>query len=566
MLTKNSSPLSLSSTLTKRCLLLCLLALACASQGAAQRAAENNGGHTFQRTRTLLDELPAQIKSMDEPALRVFLRLRLAGFLWSRDFQETSNKASTICLEALADLQAHKTDIPEYDLNWFRKDILSLLEIHSPELAARAIKQYGLEPNGDAQKVEAALSSLDSGGDAKAAVEKVREVLNSGQNPNLIMTFFLDRLKQERPSEVPPLLASILTIEEQKPGSISPQNFIFFLHLYLSKETPPALQERFLKVALKATSGSFAGADQSQLKDAYSLLRAILPAVEKRLPVPVYAQASAQLSALAARLPDLSLELQSEALNKRIEQSADPLNQMLTEADATKDSTLKNRLRTDAAQLALRKGQLKLAVELVMRVESNRTHHVSWRDGFLRQVVDRAIEKKDTAVADYAIAQINSPFYRVHALEKLALYFFEAGDSVSSLERLKDALKHIDAIEYDINQATALLGIIPAFARVDGQRVPELARAAIKTINNIQTPQPGDKPGSEARQNYVGTLIQISEAVVPAFKSLAQTDEIGALGLAQDLQRQDIKAAATLGVAQGLYKTEASAISMMLPQ
>jgi hypothetical protein len=566
MQTRTSSPSPLSGRLKRNCLLLCLLAITCASQVAAQRAAENKAGHSFQRTRTLLNELPAQIEAMDEPALRVFLRLRLAGFLWSGDFRDTSNKAAVICVEALEDLQDHKRDIPEYDSRWLRKDILSLLETHSPELAARVIKLYDLEPNGGAQKVEAAYSSLDNGVDAKAAAEKVREVLKGGQNPNHLMLFFLDRLKQERPSEVPALLSSILTIEEQKPGSISPQNFIFFLHLYLSKESPLELQERFLKVALKATSGSFVGADQSQLKDAYSLMRAILPIVEKRFPAPVYAQASAQFSALAARLPNLSLELESEALNKRIEQSADPLSQMLTEAEATKDSTLKNRLRTDAAQLALRKGQLKLAVDLVMRVESDWTHHLSWRDGFLSQVVDNAIEKKDTAVADYAIAQINSPFYRVLALEKLAIHLFEAGDSVSSLERLKDALKLIDSLENDVNQAVALLGIIPAFARVDGQRIPNLARAAIKTINNMRSPQPYDKPGSEAHRNYVGALIQISEVVVPAFKSLAQTDEIGALALAQDLQRQEIKAAANLGVAQGLYKTEASAVSMAQPQ
>lgn len=556
MQTKNPSPLSiLSGRLMRKCLLVCLLIGVCAAQGAGQQAAENNDGHAFQRTQNVLDRLPDQIKAMDEPALRVFLRLRLAGFLWSKDFAESENKAETICVAALADLQAHQTEIPESDLKWLRREILSLLELHAPDRAARLIKQYGLDLNDAVQKVEAAYSSFDGKGNPSEAIRKVREVLDSGQNPGIIMLFFLDELKRQRPAEVPALLSSLLTIEEQKTGSIALQNLGFLIHLYLSKETPPALQERFLRAVVKATGGSFSGVEENQMSDAYNLLRAIVPALEQRWPA-LYSQASAQLAALAARLPNMGLELERQTLNKRIEQSADPLRQMITEAEETEDSAFRNDLLSDAAQLAVTKGELKLAVELVMRVESDWTHHLIWRDQFLSQAIDKALKKKETAIADYAIAQIHSPFNRAAALQRVALYFFAAGDSASALQRLNAAVKIIDSVESGTNRALALLGIIPSFARIDQQRLPELARAAVKAINSIRNPQPEDKPGSEAHKLYVETLIRLAGAAVPAFESLAERDEIGALSLADDLQPHEIRAAAVLGVANGLHKLE----------
>ncbi len=55
---------------------------------------------------------------------------------------------------------------------------------------------------------------------------------------------------------------------------------------------------------------------------------------------------------------------------KRVRQSADPLNQLITEAEDTKDSSLKDSLFTEAARTAMEKGKLKTAVDLIHKVEA----------------------------------------------------------------------------------------------------------------------------------------------------------------------------------------------------
>lgn len=543
--------------LTRKGLLICLLFATCVYCCPAQQAVEGTPPRAFQRTQAALDRVAEQVEALDAPALRVFLRLRLAAFFWANDFVNSASRAETMCLAAFADLQKHQAEISEADLVSFRREILSALELHSPDAAARLVKQYNLKPMSVAEKLSAASSLLDGKGGG-TAVDKFRQILNSGQDTGPAIFFYLDRLKLERPAEVPELLSNLLAVEEQNTGSISPQNLFFLIHLYISKETPLILQERFLRACVKSTGNSSAWSEPNRFKAAYELMRALMPEIEKRLPA-LYSQASAQLSALAARLPDLTIELEYEALNNRIERSADPLSQTLTEAEATKDSALKNDLLRDAAQLALKKGQLKLAVDVVMRIESSWTRHLAWREQFLRAVVDSALKQKDAAAASYAIVRIDSPLNRARAMQKVAVYFFKAGDSLSASQQLNAAVKLIDSAENRTGKAIVLLEIIPAFLLIDKQMASEVASAAIKAINNIR--QPEDSADSEARKNYIETLILIGHAIIPTFESLSQIDEIGALGLANDLQRQEVKAAAMMGIVGGLHKLENGAVS-----
>ncbi|MGH9902721.1 MAG: hypothetical protein ACRD68_13010, partial [Pyrinomonadaceae bacterium] len=400
----------------------------------------------------MLDGLPERIKALDEPALRVFLRLQVATFLWANKRTNASGRAEAMTTEALADLIEHESEIPEFYANSFRRDAMALLELHAPALAASLSKRFGLDQKED--QLATAHQLLNRKDGVGAAVEKIHGFLKSGRDPGDMMTFLLLRLEVERPDEVPRLLAEILNSAERIPGSISFQTLFFLKHQYMKEGGTPELKGRFIDVFVKSAQEVSAKSESENFLLAYGVLSDILPTIGKLRPS-LYPQASALAATLGARLPRQSAE--REAIDDRIRQSADPLNQTIAEAEAARDSSLKESLFTEAARLAVKKGQLKTAVDLITKAESPEPNRVAHRDQFLGDVVIRALDVKDPATAAYAAAGIRSPLKRSSALQRIALYFFESEDVARARETLNDALHLIRSAEDGVNRISSLL-------------------------------------------------------------------------------------------------------------
>lgn len=500
-----------------------------------------------QRAAAAFTSLPDQIKTMDEPALRVFLRLRVATFLWASKAPNDASAAEAIATAAVEDLLAHEGEIPTLYVKSFRRDLLAALQLHAPGAADRLMKQYGLKQD-QQEQLGLAFKQLDDKDGVKQAVENVRSNVASGRATGASITFFLLKLEKERPAELLRLLTEIMEIEEQKSGSLTVDALFMIARFYRQQDVPPDLQARFLTAVVRATTDGSGWSDLSQWY-AYNLLRSNLPAIEKLRPN-LYARASAQLAALTTRLPKQTLE--REAVEERVAQSADPLGQLIIEAKATKDSALREELLTEAAQLARKKGQLKLAIDLVTEVNMLEGRRVLWRDQFLGEIVGQALEKKEPSTALYAVAKVQSNLLRSAAMQKLALYFFDANDLAQARETLNVAAKLIEAAENNVDKTVALLRLVPVFAKVDSVRVPELAQTAIKAINNLPHPGREDKADGEAHKRYVKDLLQLAYNIIPVFSALAQKDCDGTFSLASGFQGPELKAAATLGTATGI--------------
>jgi hypothetical protein len=109
---------------------------------------------------------------------------------------------------------------------------------------------------------------------------------------------------------------------------------------------------------------------------------------------------------------------------------------------------------------------------------------------------------------------------------------------------MNEGLKFIAATENDPAKATAYLEMIPAFARIDEQRIAELSQSAIKIINGLPEPGFDDKPGSSARKEHARNLMSLAYQVIPVFRLLARRDEQGALDIAENLRLREIKTTA----------------------
>jgi hypothetical protein len=499
-----------------------------------------------------VSQMPEQIKTVDDPALRIFLRLRLASFLWSAGPDTgilSSQEAESLVMDALSELKARGDELPPLYAKQFRNDLLALIKLHAPNLAKQLDDQYVGKQDGSGKSVDIAYSMLSEKDGVAPAVEMVRRGLNNGQAPDMTILFFLSRLQNEKPAELARLLSAILDFEGRAPGGISLETFFWLHSMYLREENPPEIRVRFasMVIAIMEREDWSAGARATQ---AYQLINNVFPVVEKLAPS-LYQRCRNLLSALWVRLPRSVAERM--AVESRIKQSADKLNQTLIEANAAKDELLKEDLLTEAAQLALGKKELKMAADLAASTSSDGNHGL-WRDQFLGDILDQALKEKDSSLAEYVAAKVKSASNRAFSLQKIALYFFEAKDLVRAREALNEAAKLAASNKNDAQKARLLLGLTASFIKVDEIRVTEMIQSAINVINHIPQPRPEDKPNSNARREYAQSLVDVAWNILPVFRSLSVKDYIGMYSIAAGIQDKGVRLAAILGAATGILQ------------
>ena len=148
-----------------------------------------------QRASELIENLPAQIKKIDDATVRVFLQLRLATFFWSEPSEQSRERARALTLSGLEYLDEHRVELVPLYADSFREDLLALLEVHAPDLAVR------YRAGGDSvDKVtpgnpyDVAYSMLRTKGQAALAVQTFTRALIGGEAPTMTISYFLNEL------------------------------------------------------------------------------------------------------------------------------------------------------------------------------------------------------------------------------------------------------------------------------------------------------------------------------------------------------------------------------------
>ena len=490
-----------------------------------------------QRATEIIADLPAQIKKVDDASVRAFLRLRLATFHWSELSEHSRDRARELTLSGLQDLDEHRAELMPLYANLFRKDLLALLELHAPDLAAR------YRAGGDnTEKVtpedpyDVAYSMLGTKGQTALAVQTVNRVLSSGEAPTMTITYFLSELQRQDPSLVPQVLSDILSAQERRPETLSVEILSWLVDPYIWRNNREDLKRRFVSVVVAATAESYQWSDTGQLSDAFSLLRVTVPLIQKLLPG-MYPQAAAQLATVRARLPNEKIE--SSAIWERIRQSEDRLSQMITEANSAASPSLKNDLLIQAAQIAFTEKKPQLAFDLAMSVSTDDNSKV-WRQQFLSELVKGAVEDKDTKLGLAVASKIEMPLARAEALQRLAFLFFTLKDLWKAKELLVDSLKLVRGSDNTPEKAIALLRSLRVVARIDQAMVPDVAEESIKTLNALQF-------DSNSR-----ALMEVVWNTMPSFEALVQWDELGALNFVEKIQRVELRTVAGFGAAKGI--------------
>jgi hypothetical protein len=526
-----------------------LLLLLTAGQVCLAQNIQEESSFARQRATELIEDLPARIKKVDDATVRVFLQLRLATFYWSELSETSRDRARELTLSGLQDLDEHRSDLVSLWSESFRQDLLALLEVHAPDLAARY--KDGADTADTTEKVtpgnpyDIAYAMLRTKGQAALAVQTLTRAINGGEPPTMTISYFLSELQRQQPSLVPQLLSDILAQQERRPGTFSVEMLFWLLDPYVWRNNRDDIKRRFLLVAVAATADSYQWSDSGKLSTAFNLLRVTVPLTEKLVPG-IYPQAAAQLATVRARLPNDTVE--RSAIAERIRQSADTLSQMITEANSASSPSVKNDLLIQAAQLAFTKKKPQLAFDLAMSTSSD-DKSKEWRQQFLSELVKGAVENKDAKLGLTIVSKIEMPLARAEGLQRLALLFFNLKDLWQAKESLSESLKLIRAAENTPEKAIALLTGLRVFARVDQAMIPEIAEETIKALNRLQFATQNEKPQSEPTRR---ALMSVVWNTMPSFEALVQWDELGALNFVDKIERGELRAVAGFGAAKGI--------------
>ena len=524
----------------------CALLLLTAGQVCLAQSMQDETSFAGQRATELIEDLPAQIKKVDDATVRIFLQLRLATFHWSELSEYSRDRARELTLSGLQDLNEHRSDLTPLYADSFREDLLALLEVHAPDLAAR----YRADPDTTAKVTpgnpyDVAYSMLRTKGQAALAVQTFTRALIAGEAPTMTISYFLSELQRQQPSLMPQVLSDILSQQERRPGTLSVEILFWLLEPYVWQNNRDDIKRRFLSVTVAATAESYQWSDSAKLTTAFNLLRVTVPLTQKLVPG-IYPQAAAQLATVRARLPNETVE--RSAIAERIRQSEDTLSQMITEANSASSPSLKNDLLIQAAQFALTRGKLQLSFDLAMSVSSDENSK-AWQQQFLSELVRSAVENKNAKLGLTVAAKIEMPLARAEALQRLSVLFFNLKDTWKAKESLVESLKLIRTADNKPEKTIALLKSLRVVVRVDQAMVPDVAEESIKALNALQFPLPNEKPQSESKRN---ALMAVVWNTMPSFEALVLWDELGALNFVEKIQRTELRTVAGLGAAKGI--------------
>lgn len=493
--------------------------------------------------------LLVRVKALDSPTSRVYLYARVAAWLaqGAGEDQEVRRAAFEAAAAGLSDLHRHQDEIPPAPASMLYSRLLAVASKSDPQKSEELKRTFPLrrvaeatEEDKAARAFYSATSRLDNPETAAQGAAAAGALIESGAIPASVLLGEITRLDQAKSPELPALLASALTLEERRPGSLPPRTMYFLSYAYLKEGVPAPLQARFLGAALRATRLNPAElkGNPGALGGAVSLLQRTLPAMQKLTP-DLYAEASARLSALAPGVPS------EDAAYERARNSTDTLAQLMTEADSAGDDRQKGELLASAAREARRQGKLRLAAELmVSSEESLRTPPASHgrRDEFLAGVARDSLDAKDVETAQFAASSIKSPVERAEALRPLARHYAKSSDAQSALRVLGEAQKALEGAAEAREVALAYLHLASDFAELDGARASEAVREAAKVGGRLRRPRDGSE------EEFRWKLFPLADCAIKTFQTLARDDRAGALSLAGTMQPKELGIAAALGV------------------
>ena len=489
------------------------------------------------------------IKKMDEAGLRLHARNQILTYL-TKDKTPSDQKqalATQIALDALADLREHAEELNAFMFSYLSSDLRSWIQKYRPNLTEDFEKAVKANVKVDASEHIRSLFELEDG-DILAARRIRQELENHGQLDGL--HFWLDDLMTRKSKEFEPIASEVVARAER--GQISFDNLFWASHLYLDPQVSATLRNRFLAAVVTRTQpANFVAEPAPQM--AYDLLTTVLPYVQQSLP-DLYEQALNQHVAMRASRSEK--QLAEERRIKRLKESANPIDDLLSDADLAKTKSERNELLLRAAELAVEKKKFDVCLYALSKIEVDA---VAAEAELLQYSIDRVLQimvktvlaDKRSDLAEKAAARISSPFKKVESLSLTMRYLAKANEKADAQRVLTEASKVAASGPDDMEKARAFFLLSLICDPIDMTKKPDLLLSGLKVLNNLTSPDFTARDKT-IYQNYVQRLDNMGYALTRSFKGLAKTDQNSALALVEKLQKRDLRTFALIGILEGL--------------
>lgn len=483
-----------------------------------------------------LSLLKNDIKSLEDAPMRCFLYAQIMKFIFDNKIKSYHDVADAFALECLEDVKNNSSQFSVSQASFWKSTMISLLRVNSPDVAVKAERKYFAD---DQDSGLSDLRELELTKNYNDVANRIISKVIKGEIPDDIFPIFI-KLREKDQSLSFRLLDVLLGFFETTPNLDRFDTTLNFLsQYYLDKSTPLEIKKRFLNFSVNLGQKVLLESDTSGLfQQAKYILEVSLPEINKSVPT-LYSQALLIYATLEGKVNKKNRE--REEVYKRIELSDNKLHQTISEAEAAEDKILKNDLWMSAARLALNQKKIKLAVDLIMKIESEVEVFNLWRTHFLlNDVLTKSLKEEDFESAEYTINNIENLSERGSGILKIAAKFLELEDKTQAFEKIEEALKVLEKAERNQTKIRTLLSAVPTTLKIDKAKAFNITSLAIKEMNRLPTPSIDDKLGTDSRKKYVDSiLLPTSFNLNSAFKLLAKEDVVFTYATSQEI---DLKA------------------------
>jgi tetratricopeptide (TPR) repeat protein len=369
----------------------------------------------------------------------------------------------------------------------------------------------------------------------------------------------IDELERRKSPELIRILTAIITLEETGKTKFSSNSFFLIAQNFRNAAVSNDLRIRFYRVALnKAKSAIQFSAEDSD--STFDLLNSIANDILSNAP-----HLAGESSALQTILSSRISRLRNESLEreKRIDESPNELNALISEAEQTENKFEKNYFYGRAAQLALKLEKFIVAVDLAEKTLEGEmpkgipdTFREGWHDQFLKEVISKALKKDAVDSVKYATKKMVDKLSMSEALRQTAVYYSEKQDKTAAIDAFDEALKITINTELKGLKIHTLFNLIKAAQKVDNTLISEAATATAKAINTYPSLAVEDKPGTENYAKYVDFVMGTNWNLLPVIGELAKENKNEAVYFIDLINKKEVKIIGDFAVSVELLNFE----------
>lgn len=538
----------------KTCLSLLIISLvstlsAFAQKTAAPKTSPSVAQQFIVKKQQLVDDLELQMREIQSPVVHVYIRYRLADWLWKNPGGDDTGRAEGLAVKALEEAFTKKDDFVSSHRYKLVTDIFELLDKNAKETSARLKTKYDIEADAD---LFSGFSQLTKPDGDRAVAQKLLKALTKPGPIEVTFNPLLNSLRMMRSPQYLIVAEALMNVLETGPNQDNSRLMMYSMH-YNDPQTPPALKKRYFTLVVNRARGALQRPDQWIYHALRSAIIQFGPTFPELVP-----EAEALKNVLARE--ETTNERARREAQERIDAATDKIAALIEEAEKTDVKDFKASYYMQAVYIAQSSGKFALAVDIIDKVkELNKSEFGGgWVDQQYANVARRAFEKNEIEIAIEATERIADPFDQAEGWKVAADHFSGRNDHEGVSNMVGKALRLLASPREEAREAVRvglLLRFLPLVEKSDKLGLPDALLTTTRAINDLPTPGPEIRPGAREYSAYISRTYSVNSTLATITRVLVDKNRSAATDLAERIQKKEFRIVADLVVAIDALET-----------